>query len=361
MSTKGVPREGWAVFDGPFASTTEPFSLLNRHGATLRGTVSRTRRGDYPGGDGAPQVVVVVAGLGRTRQWTVLSGLQLLLNGFTVIRFDLTNSVGLSDGDILDFTLTRACEDLCDVALWARSRFASERVSALAASVTGRAALRAAALHPDLFRLVGTLCGVVDTRATLTALLRGTDLVAQFRDGTLHDTDGVRTLFGHEIRLDGVGSLVLDDWAGISGTIHDLRSADSTRFLGFHGERDAWICATDVRTVFQSVPHARSCVLDEAGHELNHAQTRQVLGELIRVHWAISGRTTRDAATGKPRVAPWEPTVEQLSAQRRMEKKLDRWWRAQLPAPVGAPVTEPRRRRAETSERTRGSWSATAP
>jgi Acyl transferase len=327
-----------AAFLGPFGSVTEPFSLVNRHGATLRGTVSRTtdpERGDRYGDTPSP-VAVVVAGLGRTRRWTLLPGLHLLANGFTVIRFDLTNSVGLSDGEILDFTLSRACDDLRDVAHWACERFGAERITGLAASVTGRAALRAAALDPGLFRLVGTLCGVVDARATLTAILSGTDLVGQLHAGMLRDLDEVGRLFGHDIRLRGVESLVSDDWEGIRGTVRDLRTARHTRFLDFHGALDPWIRTADVRAVFRAVPHARTCIIDDAGHELNRRQTRFALGKLIQAHWATEVRSGRGRKpSGQVPPVPRLPTAEALSHQRRTEQALDRWWQTQTPLTVG--------------------------
>ncbi|MDX3225020.1 hypothetical protein [Streptomyces sp. ME19-01-6] len=336
MSADGAMSTRPTAFLGPFGSVTEPFSLVNRHGATIRGALSRLGSDKRGGRCGDAPVAVVVAGLGRTRRWTLLPGLQLLANGFTVVRFDLTNSVGLSDGDILDFTLTRACEDLCDVAHWARERYGTDRITGLAASVTGRAALRAAALDPGLFRLVGTLCGVVDARATLTAILQGTDLVGQLHAGTLRDLQGVGTLFGHEIRLRGVESLVSDDWAGIHSTVRDLRTARHTRFLDFHGKRDPWIRTADVRAVFRSVPHAQTFVIDEAGHELNRRQTRFALSQLIQEHWATTD--LREAGSRKPGgdspSVPPVPTVEELSAQRRTEEALDQWWRAQRPVPV---------------------------
>lgn len=356
LSAEPAGQEWPGAFRGPFDSVTEPFTVRNRHGATVRGTLSRpARRADGGGADGStdsgddgrsgsragtgpPPVAVVVAGLGRPRLWTALPGLHLLANGFTVVRFDLTNSVGVSDGDILDFTLTRACEDLCDVARWARDRCGTERVTAVTASITGRAALRAAALEPDLFALVGTLCGVVDVRATLTALLSGRDLVGQLHRGDASGLDGVGTLFGHDIRLRGVEGLVRDDWAGTAGTVRDLRTASRTRFVDFHAGGDPWIRRTDVRAVYDSVPHARTFFLPDAGHELNPAQTRRALAVLLRAHRALSG----PPPGGRPRPPLRTPTTAQVSAQRRAEKALDRWWLArQRPGPGSAPVTAP--------------------
>lgn len=43
-------------------------------------------------------------------------------NGFTVIRFDTTNTLGESDGDMTNATLTNYYEDLEDVIKWAASR-----------------------------------------------------------------------------------------------------------------------------------------------------------------------------------------------------------------------------------------------
>lgn len=42
--------------------------------------------------------------------------------GYTVVRFDTTNTLGESDGDLADATLTNYCEDLEDVIKWAENQ-----------------------------------------------------------------------------------------------------------------------------------------------------------------------------------------------------------------------------------------------
>ncbi len=42
--------------------------------------------------------------------------------GFTVVRFDTTNTLGESDGDYADATVTNYYEDLEDVIEWAKSQ-----------------------------------------------------------------------------------------------------------------------------------------------------------------------------------------------------------------------------------------------
>lgn len=306
---------------GPYETRTEPFAVLNRHGDTLRGVVHRDSRRRGPG-----PVVILLPGLGMSRRHTVLPAAHFLAAGVTVVRADLTNSVGWSDGEMADFTLSRACDDLGDLAVWSALRLEAAPLAVVAASATGRAAFRAAARVPGLIDFVGTVGTVVDVRASLGDI-QGTDLVSRWSAGGFGDSEyGV--LFGHKVRLSGLRSLVEDDWCSLASTRAELAAATGTRFLDVHGEHDPYVPVADVRAAFTAAWDATVEVLPDAGHELDLGATRAAVDLLVRAHAVRCGRSLPPGPG---------PRSGELAALNRAERQVGAWWAGVRP-PVPAVV-----------------------
>jgi len=304
---------------GPDGIRTDPFALVNRHGATLRGVVHRP-----PGRRGPGPVVILLPGLGMSRRHTVLPALYFLAAGVTVVRADLTNSVGWSDGEMADFTLSRACDDLDDLAVWSALRLAAAPLAVVAASATGRAAFRVAARAPRLVDFVGTVGAVVDVRASLSDI-QGADLVGGWTAGAVGD-GGHGMLFGHNVRLAGLRSLVEDNWCSLESTRADLARATGTRFLDVHGEHDPYVPVADVRAAFATAGDAAVHVLAGAGHELDLTATRAALDRLVRAHAVRCGR---------PAPPGPGPRSDELSALNRVERLIRAWWAETVRPPAG--------------------------
>ena len=304
---------------GAYGMRTEPFAIINRYGDTIRGVVHRSPRRRGPG-----PVAILLPGLGMSRRHTVLPALHFLAAGVTVVRADLTNSVGWSDGEMADFTLSRACDDLGDLAAWAALRMEAAPLAVIAASATGRAAFRAAARSPRLVDFVGTVGTVVDVRASLTDI-QGADVVGQWSAGGFGDAEhGV--LFGHKVRLAGIRTLLDDDWCSLEATRADLAEATGTRFLDLHGEHDPYARVADVRVAFAAAKDAAVEVLPDSGHELDLTATRAALERLVAAHALRCGRP---APTGRG------PRSDELSTQNRVERVVDAWWAETVGIPVG--------------------------
>ncbi len=254
-------------------TTLEPFAVAGRHCGVLRGIVHR-RPEPSP-------VVVLTAGLGMPMRRMMLPALFLTANGFTVVRFDPRNSVGVSDGDIADFTLPGLADDLIDVSEWAAGHLGVERVSTFTASLTGRASLRAAATRPGLFSVVATVACVVAVQRTL-ACVKGEDLVAAWREGRLTDPDALDDLLEHRIKLNAVRTIVEDGWADLAATRADVLAAAEVDFLDLYGDRDPWVAEGETREVFATAPNTTLIVLGDAVHELNFASARTAMVRLVR-------------------------------------------------------------------------------
>jgi pimeloyl-ACP methyl ester carboxylesterase len=254
------------------ATTLEPFAVAGHDGGVVRGVVHR-RPEPSP-------VVVLTAGLGMPMRRMLLPALFMTANGFTVVRFDPRNSVGVSDGDIADFTLTGLAADLVDVADWATGHLGVDRVAMFTASLTGRASLRAAATRPDLLSIAATVACVVSVERTL-ARVKGEDLVARWRAGELDDPEALDDLLDYRIKLKAVRSIIDEDWADLDSTRRDVRRATGVEFLNLYGDRDPWVFEEETQEVFGTAGNSTLIVLRDAVHELNFATAKTAMQQLV--------------------------------------------------------------------------------
>lgn len=288
---------------------TKPFCLRGRRGKTIRGLIH------YPCDSGKERAVIVaVSGMGMPLRQTLRPAAHLLVNGFIVIRFDPTNSVGLSDGDIADFTLTGLLDDLRLVASWAADTFAVPEIGVFAVSLSARAALRAATAEAGLLRIVGSVACVADVRATLNAVTDGEDHLMRWWARALLDHESTGTVFGHLVRVRGLDSLIADNWIGAGSAAVDLAAAPATRFVNVHGVRDPVVAAARVLTTFAAARDSRVVLLPRAGHHLLPAQMRAALSVLVPEYRA----TLQGRGTG-PYLPDRVPTIADLAACRQAE------------------------------------------
>lgn len=250
---------------------------------------------------------------------TLRPAAHLVANGFTVVRFDPTNSAGVSDGNIADFTLTGLFDDLRRVASWAIGAFAVPTIGVFAISLSARAALRAAAAEGGLLRVVGSVACVADVRATLDAVTHGRDPLQRWHAGELPDLESTGVVFGRLIRVRGLESLIYDGWATARSAAEDLAAASATRFVNVHGVRDPVAAAGHVLTAFAAARDSRVVLLPTAGHDLVPAQMRCALSVLIPEYQA----TLRGRAADVDLPAR-EPTSADLAACRQAECHITR-------------------------------------
>lgn len=293
----------------PFSARTEVFALPNPWGATIRGAVHRPAAARVA--DREP-VVLAVAGLGQPMRRTLSPALYLLANGFTVVRFDPTNGVGTSDGDMAAFTPGGLTDDIHAVARWAAERYAPCRLGYFGSSIAARAALRAAAETPGGFAVVGTLACVVDMRASLVRLCGGADPVA-----ARHAPGDTVTLLGHDLRADSATQLVEQDWLTADSTVRDMRRAAPTRFVNVHGGADPIVPGEEARRAYRTVPGSRFTLVPGAAHDFELADRRVALGVLLaEYHRHLRG--------GPGPAAMVEPGRDDLAAQKEIEDEIHR-------------------------------------
>ena len=214
----------------------------------------------------APCVVVLPSYALSMRHFGPAS-LFLTRNGFRSLRFDYTNHVGASDGDVFDFKLSAAAADVRTMLAALREWGVPGPVGILSVSMGSRIAFRALRGRSDIAAMV-SLVGVVNLRDTMQSVV-GEDVVAECLRG---DVPRDREVLGYHIS----GRFASD------AVDHDLHSLESTKrdvaqcrfpITHVYAEDDAWTRLDEVESVFghdaDTAPR-QVYVLPEASHKLEY-------------------------------------------------------------------------------------------
>ncbi|HJT18857.1 MAG TPA: PilZ domain-containing protein, partial [Nitrospira sp.] len=163
-------------------------------------------------------ILVVSPGYGQTaRDYATLS-LYLAHHRLRVLRYDHSNHLGMSDGELQNTTLRGMQTDLAKVLEFVHHTWPSARIVVLASDLAARSALKMAVQQPvDLLFLLNP---VIDVGSLLMAV-HGHDLVADYRYGLRR---GITNLLGLNVNLDQfVGDMVAGRLTDLPSTLEDLR------------------------------------------------------------------------------------------------------------------------------------------
>lgn len=214
-------------------------------------------------------LVVIPPQFEKTARTNLTTTLFLLNNGLNVVRYDNRNHNGNSSGDIVDFTLTGAVEDIGHVMAHVATdpRIDAERVGILGVSIASRAVLEYLAATGASIDAFVSLVGVVNMERTLEAIT-GDDYVGAKRANPAV-TLGCRKVINHVVDWDNFGSdLLASAMDSMSGTRRAIAALGTPTHL-IVGEKDPWVAMEDVRDVFHDAPAVvNRYVLPGSGHEL---------------------------------------------------------------------------------------------
>ena len=247
--------------------------------------------------NGAGRRIVAVAGEppGRLSRGTVLlvPGYQqrihhlgllsrsLVRRGYRTVRFDLTNHVGASDGDVLDLTMSSMTADV--TAMIAGCAFAGEPLHVVATSLGARAAVRALATgcaHPVSTPVL--VLPVVDVEYTInTAAER--NVFADWRSGRETDPAASHRVLDHQVRYEFVRDAIEHGFVGVDATTTEIAGIGAD-VHAIAAERDDWVITADVEAAMGAAADAvrRTVVLSATSHELaNNPPVMRLLLEQI--------------------------------------------------------------------------------
>jgi ubiquinone/menaquinone biosynthesis C-methylase UbiE len=164
-------------------------------------------------------VVIIAPGYGQTALDAITLSYYLAHHRLRILRYDHTNHVGLSDGELQQMTLRSMQADLLKVVAFVHHTWPTAPLIVIASDMTARVALKMAiqARPLDLLVLINP---VVDVQSMLMTV-HGHDLVADHRYGLRR---GIANLLGLNVNVDRfVGDIVAGHFTDLASTIADLR------------------------------------------------------------------------------------------------------------------------------------------
>ena len=164
-------------------------------------------------------VVIIAPGYGQTALDATTLSYYLAHHRIRVLRYDHTNHVGLSDGELQQTTLRSMQADLLKVVEFVQHTWPTAPLIVIASDMTARVALKMA-VQSRPFDLLLLINPVVDIQAMLMSV-HGHDLVADYKYGLRR---GIANLLGLNVNIDRfVGDIVAGHFSDLASTIADLR------------------------------------------------------------------------------------------------------------------------------------------
>jgi alpha-beta hydrolase superfamily lysophospholipase len=245
-------------------------------------------------------LVVVAPGYEHRIHHYSLLAHYLVDHGFDVLRFDLRNHIGLSEGEIADFTMTSMANDIGDALLDARGRCTGLPISVVASSLASRAAVRATYAASErgdaLVHALVMILPVVDVEYSTTRAI-GRNAVEEWRTGAVTDPTRLDMVLSHEVAYSFARDVIDGGWSGIDGTRQELEGID-TDVLAIAAAEDTWVELDDVeRTIVNAGDALREIVvLESCSHELafNAPVVRLLMEEVISWLWQRHGQAPTD-------------------------------------------------------------------
>ena len=264
---------------------------------------------------GSP-VVIISPGYGETKKEYVTLAYYFASNGFHVLRYDLTNHVGESDGGIEHSTLSSMRQDLIALLAFAERTWPASPLCVMATSLAGRVALKALAKDRRAKLLVLLTC-VVDVQATLLAVHQE-DHISAYLKGSKR---GLMNVLGLTIDADSwIGDAIKGGYADLQSTIKDAGQIRTPVIL-FIAEHDAWVSRESVKEVQAALGAnmSHAYLIPEALHRLqeNPRKVRAVIQHLL-------ASCMDQFYPLSPRAEVQEPSQREIGLQNRLERERAR-------------------------------------
>jgi SAM-dependent methyltransferase/alpha-beta hydrolase superfamily lysophospholipase len=193
-------------------------------------------------------LVLVAPAYGETKENNILISAHFVANGFYAVRFDWTDHVGESEGEIFTCTLSKMMDDLLDLVKYQKAAWPRAKLGIVASSLAGRVALKAAA-QDDRIDFLAFLAPVVDLQYTLRTTYQE-DLVGNYQKGKRY---GTLDVLGFNIDADAfLGDAAQHSFSDLESSIADAKKIKAPSLICV-GERDTWVRSSDARQLYDAL------------------------------------------------------------------------------------------------------------
>jgi ubiquinone/menaquinone biosynthesis C-methylase UbiE len=163
-------------------------------------------------------IVLIIPGYGSTQTDYLAFSYYLAANRFRVLRYDHTNHVGQSEGNILQITLRGMQADLQSVFDFVHATWPTAPVALFAEDIAARVAVKVMARSKSAAQLL-LLNPILDIEAALATPARP-DAIGGYRQSPRR---GVANLWGLNVNVDQfVGDVIAGDYADVASSAADF-------------------------------------------------------------------------------------------------------------------------------------------
>lgn len=237
---------------------SELISYKNRNGKTIVGYLDRSDKNNR-------DFIVIPPAFGETKRDALKLSYFLAKNGFSVIRYDATDHIGESQGEMTDATFDTMKLDLISALDFIQSCFNVSRTGVAGTSLGIRVAIKAAAED----QRIGCICGIVpivDLRTSITAIYHQ-DIIGEIMDNR-YSGKTIDDIMGFEVSIDFALSAIKDSYHDLDSTRRDMdKISVPVAFLS--AENDPWINAGDARSLCDGITGREFVLIPAAMHQIN--------------------------------------------------------------------------------------------
>jgi ubiquinone/menaquinone biosynthesis C-methylase UbiE len=240
---------------------------------------------DYPENVADPRKapwVIIPPAYSKTKETMFLQALQLKMNGFGVLRYDDTCSVGESDGEMRDQTLSESASNIIAAVEYLSITIRPEQIGLGPVSLSARVSIKAAG-QDSRIKFMLPLMGVPNIQSILKKVC-GEDLVAGYLSGR---KNGPMNILGYTV--DGTNFINDASRAGFLDLASTLKDMESVKIpiIWVCGDQDAWIDIEEVKQVLNVNPfgaYRDVKIIDGLSHRLRESgKAPEVFAEVVRL------------------------------------------------------------------------------
>ncbi|MBU2257642.1 MAG: hypothetical protein KJ926_00810 [Candidatus Omnitrophica bacterium] len=212
-------------------------------------------------------LIIIPPAYGETKKDSLKISYFLVRNGFNCIRYDSTDHVGESYGDMLDASFEKMKDDLLSTLDFSETELKVSGVGLAGTSLGIRIGIKAASLDNRIKLILG-LVPIVDIQSSLRAIYHQ-DILAEVMEG-MYKGKTIDDIMGFEVSIDFALSAIKYKYHNLDTTFDDIKMADIPLVM-ISAENDPWSDPKSVQAVLEHSPSKNKefILIPNAMHQLN--------------------------------------------------------------------------------------------
>lgn len=219
--------------------------------------------------DRAPKnnLIIIPPAYGETKKDSLKISYFLVKNGFNCLRFDATNHVGESDGDMLETSLEGMKDDLLSTLDFVEKEFKTSATGIVGTSLAIRVGIKAASQDKRI-KLISGLVPIIDIQSSLKAIYHQ-DVIGEILNGSYQDKT-IDDVMGFEVSINFALSAIKNNYHNLESTREDLKKIDIPIIL-ISAQNDPWVNFKDVEDSLNYSParNKKFILIPNAMHQIN--------------------------------------------------------------------------------------------